>query len=195
MWRQIIPAFRITLVFTLLTGLIYPPLVTGLCQLFFPYQANGSLIRVHGRVVGSALIGQRFTQPGYFHPRPSAAGNGYDAAASGGSNLGPTSRNLVLRVKAAVARFRNHNPDDHGAIPADLLTASGSGLDPDISLASAYAEAPRVAKARGIALARLRQFIHAHAALPWGGFLGEPRVNVLLLNLALDAAYPVKVSR
>ncbi|HLI35610.1 MAG TPA: potassium-transporting ATPase subunit KdpC [Terriglobia bacterium] len=187
MWRHLGPAFRITLVFTVLTGLVYPGLITGLCQALFPHQANGSLIRGHGRLIGSALIGQNFTKPEYFHPRPSAAGSdGYDPTASGGSNYGPTSSKLIERVRADIAKFREQNPQFHGPIPADIVTASASGLDPDISPAAAYAQAPRVAKARGIPLARVRQLIEQYTEQRQLGFLGEPRVNVLKLNLALD---------
>jgi K+-transporting ATPase ATPase C chain len=190
MWRQLAPAFRITIAMTVLTGLIYPPLATGLCQLFFRHQANGSLIRYDGHIVGSSLIGQNFTSPRYFQPRPSAAGKGYDASDSGGSNYGPTSQELIDRVKASIQAFRKANPAYHGPIPSDLVTASASGLDPDISLASAEAEAPRVAQARKISLPQLRQFIQSHAQHRRFGFLGEPMVNVLELNLALDSAYP-----
>lgn len=187
MWRHLGPAFRITLVFTVLTGLIYPALITGLCQALFPHQANGSLVTVHGQVVGSVLIGQNFSKPEYFHPRPSAAGpDGYDPTASGGSNYGPMSRKLIERVKADIARFRKQNPQFQGTVPVDMVTASASGLDPDISPAAAYAQAPRVAKARGIPLARVRELIERYTEPRQLGFLGEPRVNVLKVNLALD---------
>ncbi len=175
------------IVMTVLLGFIYPGVITGICQIFFPYQANGSIIRAEGRIVGSSLIGQNFAGPQYFHPRPSAAGNnGYDPMASGGSNLGPTSRALYERVKAGVAKFRQENPSYKGPIPADMVTASGSGLDPDISPASAFAQARRVATARGISLRRLRRLVRAHTEPRQLGFLGEPRVNVLEINLALD---------
>src|SRR5215472_7556373 len=159
MWKQIGPAFRTTLVLTVLTGLIYPGVVTALCQLVFPDKANGSLVMANGQVVGSSLIGQNFTKPEYFQPRPSAAGNGYDATASAGSNYGPTNQKLIDRVKASIDQFRKDNPDYAGPIPADLVTASASGLDPDISPASAQAQAPRVAKARGVALEEVQQLI------------------------------------
>jgi K+-transporting ATPase ATPase C chain len=177
--------------FTVLTGLVYPGLVTGLCQIIFPRQANGSMVAFNGQTIGSSLIGQNFTKPEYFHPRPSAAGNdGYDATASTGSNYGPTNQKLIDRVKASIDQFRKENPDYKGPIPADLLTASGSGLDPDISPASAEAQAPRVAEARGIALSQVEQLIASHTQGRTIGFLGEPRLNVLELNLALDREFP-----
>ncbi len=192
--RQYIgPALRLMILFTVLTGLLYPLLVTGLCQVFFPARANGSLIRKGDEVVGSSLIGQAFSQRGYFLPRPSAAGTaGYDAMASGGSNLGPTSAALVARVHAAAARFRQANPTFAGAIPADLLTASGSGLDPDISPDAALAQAARVAVARGTSVARVQALVRGHIEGRQWRFLGEQRVNVLELNLALDAAFPMR---
>jgi len=190
---QLSQAFRFTLLMTLLTGLIYPGVVTGLCQLLFPRPANGSLLEVDGKIVGSTLLGQNFSKPEYFHPRPSAAGNdGYDATASGGSNLGPTNQKLIDRVKADIAKFRAENPGYQGPIPADMVTTSASGLDPDISLASAFAQAPRVAQARGITLDQARQLIEAHTKGRQFGFLGEPRVNVLLLNLDFDQKFPVR---
>ena len=191
MWKQIEPAFRSMILFTILTGLIYPAVVTGLCQLLFPQKANGSLVEVNGQPAGSALLGQNFSKPEYFHPRPSAAGNdGYDATASGGSNYGPTNQTLIDRVKASVEQFRKENPDDTGPIPADIVTASGSGLDPDISPASAAAQAPRIARARGASLEEVQQLINRHTETPKLGFLGEPRVNVLALNLDLDRHFP-----
>jgi potassium-transporting ATPase KdpC subunit len=186
MWKQMAPAIRLLLFFTILTGLIYPGVITLLCHVFFRGQANGSLISVNGRVVGSSLIGQKFTEPQYFHARPSAAGTGYDASASNGSNYGPTSRALVDRVKASLVQFRKENPHFTGPIPADVVTASASGLDPDISPASAYAQARRVAATRHISLRRVRRLIRMHTRGRQFGFLGEPRVNVLELNLALD---------
>ena len=187
------PAFRLMLVFTVLTGLIYPGVVTGLCQMLFPRRANGSFVNVDGKIVGSDLIGQNFAKPGYFHPRPSAAGNdGYDGAASTGSNFGPTNQKLIDRVKASVEQFRKENPDYTGPIPADLLTASGSGLDPDISPASASAQASRIAKARGIGVDQLERIITRHTQGRDLGVLGEPHVNVLSLNLDLDREFPTK---
>ncbi len=188
MWRQLAPALRAMVFFTLLTGLIYPGVMTALCQALFPRQANGSLVKVRGRIVGSALIGQKFTQPQYFHPRPSASN--YDASASAASNDGPTSEALVERVKAAIAQFRKDNPDYSGPIPSDLVTASASGLDPDISVASAEAQAARVAAARGVSVAQVRALIRQQVERPTLGFLGPPRVNVLALNLALDRRFP-----
>jgi K+-transporting ATPase ATPase C chain len=189
---QLGQAFRFTLLLTVLTGLIYPGVVTGLCQLLFRRAANGSLVKVDGKIVGSELLGQNFSKQEYFHPRPSAAGNdGYDPTASGGSNLGPTNQKLMDRVKADVAKFREENPAYQGPIPTDMVTASASGLDPDISLASAYAQAPRVAQARGVALQQVTQLIEARAVRRRLGFLGEPRVNVLLLNLDLNQKFPI----
>ena len=191
MWRQIAPALRITLLFTVLTGLVYPGAVTVLCQVLFPNKANGSLVVVNGRVVGSSLIGQNFTKPEYFHPRPSAAGSdGYDASASAGSNYGPTNQKLIDRVEASADQFRKENPDYSGPIPSDLVTTSGSGLDPDISLAAAEAQAARITKARGLTSDQVEQVIARHAEGRALGFLGEPRVNVLALNLDLDRQFP-----
>jgi len=192
MWKEIAPAFRMTLLFTILTGFLYPGLVTGLCRLLFPGAAQGSLVSANGQVVGSSLIGQNFTKPEYFQPRPSAAGSGYDGFASGGSNYGPTNQKLIDRVKASINQFHKDNPDYHGPIPSDLVTASASGLDPHISPASAGAQAARIAKTRGIAADQLQQFIAENTEPRTFGFLGEPRVNVLTLNLELDRRYPVK---
>ena len=190
---QMAPAFRLMLILTVLTGLVYPGVVTALCQILFPKQANGSLVKVDGRVVGSSLIGQNFTRPEYFHPRPSAAGSdGYDPTASGGSNYGPTSQKLIDRVKASVEQFRKENPEYTGPIPADLLTASGSGLDPEISPAAAEAQAARIAQARHTTVEQVRQLIAVHTTAPNLGLLGEPRVNVLELNLALDNQFPYR---
>jgi K+-transporting ATPase ATPase C chain len=191
MWQQLGTGFKMMLVLTVLTGLLYPGVVTGLCQVFFPARANGSLVVANGHVIGSELIGQNFKKPEYFQPRPSAAGNdGYDPMASGASNLGPTSQKLADRVKDSVASFRKNNPDYTGPIPADLVTASGSGLDPDISPASAEAQAARIAKARGIPVEQVRNLIVGHTQGRDLGFMGDPRVNVLEINLALDQAAP-----
>jgi potassium-transporting ATPase KdpC subunit len=193
MRNQIGPAFRTMLVLTVLTGLVYPGIVTGCCQVLFRWQANGSMLSAAGKEVGSALIGQNFAKPEYFHPRPSAAGNdGYDATASSGSDYGPTNQKLIDRVKSSIEQFRKENPDYTGPIPADLLTASASGLDPEISPASAEAQAPRVAKARGVGLEQVEALINQNAKSAELGFLGEPRVNVLELNLKLDEAFPAK---
>jgi K+-transporting ATPase ATPase C chain len=182
-----------TIVMSVLTGLIYPGLVTGICQLVFPKQSDGSLIHKDGRVVGSSLIGQNFSKPEYFQPRPSAAGSdGYDATASGGSNFGPTSQKLVDRVTASIQQFRKDNPDYTGAVPADLVTASASGLDPHLSPASAEVQVARVAKARGVPQDQVRQLVQRFTENRDLGFLGESRVNVLLLNLALDEQSPRK---
>ena len=191
MWQQLGTGFKMMLVLTVLTGLLYPGVVTGLCQVFFPARANGSLVVANGRAIGSELIGQNFKKPEYFQPRPSAAGNdGYDPTASGASNLGPTNQKLADRVKDSVASFRKNNPDYTGPIPADLVTASGSGLDPDISPASAEAQAARIAKARGIPVEQVRNLIAGHTQGRDLGFMGDPRVNVLEINLALDQAAP-----
>jgi K+-transporting ATPase ATPase C chain len=175
-------SLRFTLVFMLLTGLIYPLATTGLAQLLFPHQASGSLFRRDGTIVGSELIGQRFTQPGYFHGRVSSIN--YDAAATGSPNYGPSDAALRERVEADVAAWRRENPGQ--PVPADLLTNSGSGVDPHISPEAALAQVPRVARARGIAEADLRQLVAAKTEGRFLGIFGEPRVNVLALNLALD---------
>ena len=187
MFQQIAPALRMTVLLTFLTGLIYPGVVTGLCQILFGNQANGSLILRNEQVIGSKLIGQNFTKPEYFHPRPSAAGNdGYDPTSSSGSNLGPTSQKLYDRLKASADQFRKENPNYHGPIPADALTTSGSGLDPHISVDNAIAQAARVANARRVDLSRVVNLINGASEHRDLGFLGERRVNVLALNLALD---------
>jgi K+-transporting ATPase ATPase C chain len=189
MKQILLPAVMLTLVITVLTGLVYPLVVTGLSQAFFPHQANGSLITVNGKIVGSSLIGQKFTRPEYFHGRPSGAGDGYDAANSGATNLGPTNQALVNRVRDDIKKFREENPTYTGPIPADLLTSSASGLDPHISPASAYAQIDRVAKARGSSADAVRQAIDRHVEGRQFGIFGEPRVNVLELNLDLDHTF------
>lgn len=185
--KQLMIAIKATILLTVLTGLVYPLAVTGLAQILFPHQANGSLKVVNGKTVGSELIGQRFTSPKYFHGRPSAAGNdGYDGLNSGGSNYGPTNQKLSDRVSDDAKKFRKENPTYTGPIPADLLTASGSGLDPHISPASADVQVARVAAARGVSADAVRQLVAAHTEGRQYGLFGEPRVNVLELNLALD---------
>ncbi len=186
MWTQLLPAFRMTLALTLLTGLLYPGLVTAACQVLFPSQANGSLLTRGGATIGSALIGQEFARPEYFHSRPSAVA--YDASLSGGSNLGPTSQKLLDRVKTSVDSARAAGLP--GPLPPDLVTTSASGLDPHISPANAALQLPRVARARAIDPAALARLVEQHSESRDLGFLGEPRVNVLLLNMALDKAYP-----
>jgi K+-transporting ATPase ATPase C chain len=193
MWEQILPGLRIKVFMTILLGVVYPLAITGISQVVFPYRANGSLVTSGDKVVGSELIGQNFTKPEYFQPRPSAAGtDGYDATASSGSNLGATSKKLVDRVKGAVEKFRKENPGYQGPIPADLVTASASGLDPHISPASAHAQAPRIAKARGMRTEQIESMVAQYTEPPDLGLVGEPRVNVLNLNLALDKQFPRK---
>jgi len=196
MWGQILPGLRIKLFMTVLLGVAYPLLITAISQLVFPDAANGSLIAAGGQIIGSGLIGQNFRRPEYFHPRPSAAGNdGYDAASSGGSNLGPTSAKLIGRVRASIEAFRKDNPDFQGPVPADLLTASASGLDPHISPDAARAQARRIAQARGVALEQVNAMIAEHTEGRTFGLLGEPRINVLKLNLAMDARLPGRSNR
>jgi K+-transporting ATPase ATPase C chain len=185
--KQLIIAVKVTILFTLITGLAYPLVVTGLARVLFPHQANGSLIQAQGKPVGSSLIGQKFTRPEYFHGRP----DGYDGLSSGGSNLGPTSQKLVDRVRDDANKFRAENPQASGPLPADLVTASGSSLDPHISPGAAEVQVARVAAARAFSPERLRQLVAAHTEGRTFGILGEPRVNVLELNLALDQAAPV----
>ena len=181
-------AIRMTIVLTVLTGVVYPVGIVGLAHLLFPHQAEGSLIVRDGQVVGSALIGQNFLSPRYFHPRPSAAGDkGYDAANSSGSNLGPTNKTLIETVRSRVSTLREHEPGiNHSEIPVDMVTASGSGLDPEITPAAAQIQVPRVAKARGLSEVAVRSLVSTYTRGRTLGLLGEPGVDVLELNLALD---------
>jgi potassium-transporting ATPase KdpC subunit len=181
-------ALLLTVVTTVIFGVVYPLGVTGLAQLLFPTQANGSLIQVNGQLAGSALLGQSFTSPQYFHSRPSAAGAGYDASGSGATNLGPTNRQLLDRVRADVEKLHAENPG--AAIPVDLVTASASGLDPEISIAAAQFQVARVARARGMREEEVRVLVNKHTLRRQLGFLGEPRVRVLELNLDLDVTHP-----
>lgn len=184
MLNHIRPAVVLLLGFTILTGLLYPLAITGLAQKLFPHQANGSLIKHDGKILGSELIGQSFASPAYFWGRPSAAGDGYNAIASSGSNLGPSSKALAERVKGDIEKLKNGQASP---VPADLATASGSGLDPDISPAAARYQIARVAAARHLSPARLEKLVADHIEMPFIGIFGDPCVNVLQLNLALDA--------
>jgi len=196
--KNLLIAVLMTMVTTILLGVVYPLAVTGLAQALFPDQANGQLIERDGRVIGSRIIGQGFSSPGYFRPRPSAAGTGYDAANSAGTNLGPTNRKLIDAVKAAVDAAKFDNPDGCGVrgaacgVPVDLVTSSASGLDPHISPAAADFQVPRVARERGVAETEIRRLVDRFSQGRQFGFLGEPVVNVLELNLALDAQHPMK---
>ncbi len=189
MKKNLLIAVWFTLVTTVLFGILYPLAVTGLAQVLFPGRANGQLIERNGKIVGSRIIGQTFSGPGYFHSRPSAAGTGYDATSSTGSNLAPTNKSLIERVQSDVQKLRAENP--MGAIPVDLVTTSGSGLDPEISPAAAEFQIPRVARERRMSESGLRTLLVRYTEPRQFGFLGEPRVNVLELNLALDSAQPM----
>lgn len=193
MLNRLTVALRMTIVMTILTGVAYPGVVTWLAHRWFPAQANGSLLTRGGVIIGSSLIGQNFSRPEYFHPRPSAVK--YDASLSGGFNLGPTSLALIDRVRAEVRSFRQQNPESNAALPADLVTASGSGLDPHISPASAAVQIARVARARRAAAAEIERLVRENTEDRQLGFLGEPRVNVLRLNLALDVRFPPRTAQ
>jgi K+-transporting ATPase ATPase C chain len=188
--KQLRPAILLTFVFIVVTGLVYPGIVTAAAKVVFPNQANGSLVTANGQVVGSRLIGQQFAQPWYFHPRPSAAGDGYDATASSGRNKGPTDRKLADTLIAGAIAEAESAGVPKGKIPTDMATASGSGLDPHISPANALFQVARVAAARGVDTAQIRDLALHYVEGRQFGFLGEPRVNVLSLNLALDNAFP-----
>jgi K+-transporting ATPase ATPase C chain len=191
MLRHMGTALRITIISIVLLGLIYPLAMTAIAQAVFPKQANGSLVTVNGKIVGSWLVGQLWTKPQYFQGRPSAAGSkGYDPTSTGGTNLGPTSAKLIKATKATIAQLEKDNPDAGGPPPMDLVTSSASGIDPDITPEAAYWEAPRVAKARHVGLDSVRTLVAAHVQGRQFGFLGEPHVNVLELNLALDGLHP-----
>jgi K+-transporting ATPase ATPase C chain len=189
--KTMITALRTTIVTLVLTGLIYPFFMTGIAQVLFPWRANGSLVTDEkGQVIGSELIGQGFANPAYFQPRPSAAGEkGYDATASGGSNLGPTSKKLQDRIDDNLKRLKAENPEAAGPVPAELVTASASGLDPHLSPESMLWRLPRVAKARGVARERIKAVVESRVEGRTFGILGEPRVNVLMVNLALDRQF------
>ena len=188
--RNLLVAVLMTVVTTLLLGVVYPLVITGIAQVVFPDQANGQLIERDGAVVGSRIIGQGFSSPGYFRSRPSAAGMGYDAANSAGSNLGPTNKKLIDAVKANVDAARKENPD--APVPIDLVTTSASGFDPHLSPAAADFQVPRVARERSMSEADVHRLVEAHTEGRSLGFLGEPRVNVLELNLDLDREAPLK---
>jgi potassium-transporting ATPase KdpC subunit len=188
--RNLAVAILMTIVTTILLGVVYPLVVTGIAQALFPDNANGQLIQRDGKIVGSRIIGQAFSSPGYFRGRPSAAGTGYDAASSGGTNLGPTNKKLIDAVNARMDAARMENAS--APVPIDMVTSSASGLDPHVSPASAAFQVPRVARERGVSVADIERLVDAHTEGRQFGFLGEPVVNVLELNLALDAQFPKK---
>jgi potassium-transporting ATPase KdpC subunit len=190
MKKNLLIALWFTLVTTVMFGVLYPLAITGLAHVLFPDRANGQLIERNGKVVGSRIIGQAFAGPGYFHSRPSSAGTGYDPTSSGGSNLAPTNKNLIDRVKGDVQKLQAENPT--APTPVDLVTASGSGLDPDISPAAAAFQIPRVSHSRGMKEEDVRTLVQKHTKSRDLGFLGEPRVNVLELNLELDALHALR---
>jgi len=190
MRKNLITAVLMTVATTILLGIIYPLVVTGLAQLIFPKQANGQLIQKDGKVIGSSIIAQGFSSPAYFHPRPSFAGSGYDPTSTNGSQLGPTNQKLIDRVKGDVTNAQAENPS--ATVPIDLVTGSGSGLDPHITPATAEFQLPRVAKERGTTVEQLRALVQKHTEDRQFGFLGEARVNVLELNLELDERFPTK---
>jgi K+-transporting ATPase ATPase C chain len=190
MKKNLMISIWMTIATTIIFGLLYPLAVTALAQILFPNRANGQLIQRDGKVIGSRIIAQPFTAAGYFHPRPSAAGNGYDAGQSSGSNLGPTNKTLTDRVASDVQKLQAENPGT--PVPVDLVTTSGSGLDPDISPAATEFQIPRVARARSMTEQELRAIVTRHTSPRDLGFLGEPRVNVLELNLDLDEAHPLR---
>jgi K+-transporting ATPase ATPase C chain len=190
--NQLRPAVFLTAVFIVVTGLVYPGIVTAVATLLFPNQAGGSLVTMNGQVIGSRLIGQQFKKPWYFHPRPSAAGAGYDATASGGSNKGPTDRKLADSLIAGAIAEAESGGVPKGRIPTDMATASASGLDPHVSPANALFQVARVAAARGIDSSQIRDLALHYLEARQFGFFGEPRVNVLALNLALDKAFPYR---
>jgi K+-transporting ATPase ATPase C chain len=192
--KQLRPAFLLTIVFIVVTGFVYPGIVTAVARVVFPNQAGGSLVTQNGQVVGSRLIGQQFNKPWYFHPRPSAAGSGYDATASGGTNKGPTDKKLADTLIAVAIAEAESAGVPKGSIPADMATSSASGLDPHISPANALFQVARVAAARGVDNSRVRDLALHYVESRQFGFLGEPRVNVLALNLALDNAFPLPAS-
>lgn len=189
MKKNLITAFWFTIVTTIMFGVLYPLGITGLAQLLFPRRANGQLVEKDGKIVGSRIIGQSFSGPGYFHSRPSSAGTGYDATSSGGSNLAPTNKTLIERVKGDVEKAQGENPST--PVPVDLVTASGSGLDPEVSPAAAEFQVARVAKERNVSEAEVRSLVQKFTRNRQFGILGEPGVNVLELNLELDRSHPL----